>query len=263
MFFFSLITYVLLQLGHELEKMDADKSSSKYMCDLEKRLRISLEHHRERILRMSADISTSRQHFIAQLIEAICQADTMNSYNAEPAMRPSTFVKFASVDVQVESVHNILRSFADDERFVGFWAVVLKSSSSTGSLLEGAIAANPSFVTKTHVTMAHFLQMKQEILKATFEPLCGSRVKVKVLALLWSKRVAALAVVVASEGENGVRVPSPLNQFPHITIWYSSDASSKESNELPMQLESGESQRIDFEEPIDLPGVISLWKGSP
>lgn len=253
-----------------MQNIEATKNAvnHQYLDDLENRLRISIEKHQACISKMTIDIATSRQKLVSQLIEVMCQSKNLRSYpslssQSEATMR-SSFVKLAAVDVETESVHKILQSHIDDERFIPFWDIVLKGreSSSSPDTVQDAISSGPNFVGKMHVTMAHFLQMEQAVMKATFGPLCGSKVNIRVSALLWNERVAALEVTVlgcSKEEYSSSPVPSPQNRFPHITIWHSSDAQAKESNDLPAQVDSGKAYRICFEDPVELTGIISLW----
>ena len=256
------------QYACELQNIDASKNSDhKYLNELEERLRSLLKQYRDQIVGMSVEISTSRRRFVSQLAEIVCQSDSLESYAlSEGTMKRPSFVKLAAVDIDPESVHKLLQEYTEDARFIPFWENVMEAKPKTSEeTMTAATAEDQKFVANTHETMAHFHQMKQADMKAAFEPLCGSRVSVKVSALLWSDRVAALAVTdVGSDdrSESSPVVPRPMNIFPHITVWHSRDAQARESNDLPSLVESGEANRIDFDDPVELSGVIALWRST-
>lgn len=248
-----------MQYGYDLDKIDTDKQEDPYLEDLESRLRACLQQHRDNVLRMTCDEATSRQRFIAQLVERVAEAGALESYYVSSESMTASFIKIASVDVDVKSVHGVLRSFFGDDRFEPFWRTTLGDCSPDEAFSDSS-KLDRNFVAKTHVTMAHFRQMKQEELKEAFEPLCGSRVEITVSSLLWSDRAAALAVTVAVKTENGADMPPPKNSFAHITVWHDERASAVESNDLPKLVKSGEAHQIDFVDPIRLTGVVSLWR---
>jgi hypothetical protein len=137
-----------------------------------------------------------------------------------------------------------------------------------GSTIDSSSWTN-ILVRKPHVTMAHFLQMDQAGLRAAFEPLVGTVVPMIATALLWSDRTAALAVTILQSqqsssisGDDDVvvtTIPPPKNAFAHVTVWCSPSASAVESNDLPLLVASGKAHRVEFVEPVELTGTVSLW----
>jgi len=248
------------QAGYDSKKLDPTTKEDKYLEDLECRIRAAIRRHRDVLASMTVEEGVSCKRFVSQLTEVVCQADSLESYELPEATNQSSFVKLVALDVPADSITNALRNYSGVERFKGFWEAILGVGKSPEEFPDHIRSAKGKFVSNTHVTMAHFRNMKQEQMKAMFQPLSGSRVKVSVAALLYSERVAALEVSVADMDENNAEVPRPQNGFAHVTIWHSVEASPVESNDLPSQLESRKAHRIPFDEKIDFTGVISMWK---
>ncbi len=101
------------------------------------------------------------------------------------------------------------------------------------------------FSRNPHITMAHWKEKTQEQIRLAFEPICDSRVSVTATAFLWNTQVAAIAVTVADETEDGKAVLRPDNVFLHVTIWCQDGASPFQSNSLPGLVETGEAHRIE------------------
>ena len=76
---------------------------------------------------------------------------------------------------------------------------------------------------------------------------------------MWNTQVAAIAVTVADETEDGKAVLRPDNVFLHVTIWCQDGASPFQSNSLPGLVETGEAHRIELLDPVIFDGTISLW----
>lgn len=199
----------------------------------------------------------TRQSFLSSLVEKVAEAESIKSYEA-----PS-FVKIASIDVEVGAVHEILLRLREEDRLSSFFDSALKGSdihdvlSSNGT--DHTNAEGLGFVSATHVTLAHCRQMSQSELRSKFTPHLGCEIELLVSGLLWNERVMALAVTVAETTKNGEALPAAQNSFVHITVWHEKGASPIEANDLPRLLEAMEAQRIEFESPIPLVGIVSLW----
>jgi hypothetical protein len=176
----------------------------------------------------------------------------------------SGFIKIVSVDVSQELAHSLLRNVAKSHpRVSKFLDQLFKGGDNTvtAPMSVDGVFPGENFISDTHVTMVHFSQLKQSTMREHFETFIGCTVNVTVTGILWNKRIAALAVEVATEtvDKPELEIPAPKNSFPHITIWHQKDASARESNELLGLVESGGAERIDFCEPVVIQGAISFW----
>jgi hypothetical protein len=103
------------------------------------------------------------------------------------------------------------------------------------------------FVSTTHLPMAHF-ERTPEATQQVYRGVLGTRVELKVTALLWSTLFAAFVVDVAEQTECGKKLSKSHNPFSHITIWFRGTTAFM-ANWLPDLVKSGEAQRIEFENP--------------
>jgi hypothetical protein len=213
--------------------------------------------------------STSRAVFNAKLLEIVADAENRSCREAagEPA-RP--FVTLAAIDVDSVTILGLLRKTSDDARFGSFWQTVNRSSNRTAFSNEDSSITAPSWPKKPHVTMIHFSQADQDRIYSVFAPLEGHCVELRATSIVWSHRIAALEVDVAektSHGDEndvstgwGVRsVPRPRNDFVHVTIWCSEDASAVEANALPLLVESKQAERVELLPAVEFRGVFHLW----
>jgi Fungal tRNA ligase phosphodiesterase domain len=218
--------------------------------------------HRNLLLSFSEDVDVSRNVFVTKLSEHIVRTKSILTY--EVSARP--FITLASIDVNVQGVHSILLSMKSDLRFSNFFTIIMDGEAIIDNLLKGDSNASKQksakFVNRTHVTLAHYKQMSQDCLKEVFDPLNGTEVDFSVVGLLWSNNIAALAVRIPSVTKIGSNLPPCRNNFPHITIWHQHNTATAESNNLPSLVLTGEAYQIDFDEPISLDGIISLWDDS-
>lgn len=223
----------------------------------------------------------SRKSLTSQLIDCVGKVDALEEeYDGFAAAKE--FSKIASIDIEFASIATVIEELVSKEQAPAFLTTILgeiatklraahgTSSSGTNQNADTSSAsATPPLITsigkvidQPHVTMAHFHQLSQSDMKATFQPLSGSRAQVKVLRILWSDRVAALGVETPPTTENGDRLPQPLNAFPHITVWRSDGVRAVESNDLPKLVEAGEAHQLILTDPIMLTGTVSLWASS-
>lgn len=234
------------------------------VAEIETRLRSVLEKHRSFLLSLAADPKVSKESFASQLLERVSALpDSADLLDGEPTAADA--VKIASVDVKQASIHSLLVDIAKTSPVV---TEVLKKCSEPSndtnetanvSTNDDGVLVGENFVADTHVTMAHCSQVSQNMLREAFEPLIGCKVNVRVTGILWNDDSVALAVKVDSSTQDEKSVPAPKNVFPHITLWYKPGVSAAFSNELPALVEAGKAQRVDFEEPVVLEGVVSLW----
>lgn len=254
--FFDILRCHPTQYGYDLEKADTTNLKDEYLDDLERRLRDCVEQYRHQILGLSADKAVTRQSFLSSLIEKIAEVQSIEKYEA-----PS-LLKIASIDIDVNAVHKILSLLKVNTHL----SPILEQNLSDLCIeefipcgIDRGTAEGHGFVTKTHVTLAHCRQMRQSELRSIFTPLLGAEVELSATGLLWNERVIALAVTVAEETKSGKALPLAQSSFVHITVWLAEDASAVEANSLPGLVLTHKAHRIDFESPISLRGVVSLW----
>jgi hypothetical protein len=243
-----------------------------YLDDLEQRLREGLDRHRSLLLSLAVDEATSRKVLASKLMEAVAEVDSRST--SETLGEPSRpFVTLAAIDVSYDAVQELLLFTLKDGRFHTFWETVGRNRpDDVGAAQELPAGASGLWIEKPHVTLVHFSQTDQQSLYGTFGPLEGVRVKVRPRAILWNRRVAALAVEVDATSvptDEGVEVgalrthaiPPSRNPFVHVTIWCSDDASSVESNDLPSLVESKQAEKVDLDDsaPLEWMGVVRLW----
>lgn len=237
---------------------ESSKVQDPFVDDLEKRLRSLLAQYRENLLERTVERSFSCQVFVSQLNERIANINSMDSYTAlEVTDQP--FISIASIDINAKSVHNLLDSLEKDERLSTFWATILDDTTSEKTESVGSKYQSENFSRNPHITMAHWKEKSQEQIRLAFEPICDSRVSVTATAFLWNTQVAAIAVTVADETEDGKAVARSDNAFSHVTIWCQDGASPFQSNSLPALVETGEAYRVELQEPVTFEGTISFW----
>lgn len=242
-------------MGFANQEQDIKKLPSAYLDGLEERIRQCLRLHHELLLGMSMDLSAARTRFSSHLLEAIAQVDCIDANSLDAS---DSFVKLAAIDVHFELIQTFLCSLPRDEKTDSFWKAVLQGSTTP---VDSGSPLNRSFKRQTHVTMAHFSDVSQSQTHALFDPVLDCSVALKVTGLLWNDRVAALAVDLPSHTVDGSLLPRPAKPFPHITVWCHDQASAVESNQLPLLLQSGKTESIEFPEPHhEFVGFVSFWK---
>lgn len=177
----------------------------------------------------------------------------------------TSFIKIVSVDVPVESVHEMFRTCVQlnptgdisDFMSVAFEGTPRSTDSGTSGIFRGK-----SFVTNTHVTIAHFSQLQQDTLHKMYDSLEGCSITVWVTGFLWSESVAAFSVLIPpeTEGETRRTVSSPRNNFCHLTLWHAEGTEAFVSNQLPDMVRNGKAQQVRFDEPLPLKGICSFWE---
>jgi hypothetical protein len=236
---------------------DSSKVQDPFVDNLENRLRSLLAQYRENLLERTVERSSSCQVFVSQLNERIANINSMNSYTAVDTGPP--FINIASLDIDPKSVRTLLQSLEEDERLSTFWAMTLDDSTPEKADSVASKYENKKFSRNPHITMAHWKEKSQEQIRLAFEPISDSRVSVTATAFLWNTQVAAIAVTVADETEDGKAVLRPDNVFSHVTIWCQDGASPFQSNSLPGLVETGEAHRIELHDPVIFDGTISFW----
>ena len=227
--------------------------------DLETKLRFEVEKHREFLLGITEDESVSRTTFVSQLVERVAECDALTDYESD---RP-LFIKLAAIDVECKSIHRLLLNLYGIKELESFFATVLGDRKADDVFAcEGAIS-DPRFVSETHVTLGHFREVPQDEMRSLFAPLQGKLIRLAATSLFWNDRIAALGVSVENAAECGAAVPAARNEFVHITLWFSKEASAVESNKLPELVATGFASCFEFDAPVPLQGIISLWEAKP
>jgi Fungal tRNA ligase phosphodiesterase domain len=213
--------------------------------------------HRRCIFRGTADVSEVRKVFVSSLKQMVIEVDSIVSYDDHQ------YVKIASVDVHVRAVHSILTGLQHNAKLRPFLHALLVDGGMDGVLDDEGndhfYAKELGFETRTHVTLAHYLETPQDELLAQFLPHVDAQVELHATSLLWSETVMALQVRVEERTSRGAILPPSKNAFVHITVWCAEGTAPYEANKLPALCDANVAQCIDFETPIVLTGVISLW----
>eukprot|EP00271_Cylindrocystis_brebissonii_P006260 TRINITY_DN18972_c0_g1_i1.p1 TRINITY_DN18972_c0_g1~~TRINITY_DN18972_c0_g1_i1.p1 ORF type:complete len:1171 (+),score=244.92 TRINITY_DN18972_c0_g1_i1:325-3837(+) len=116
---------------------------------------------------------------------------------------------------------------------------------------------------RSHVTLAHHRSHGHAAV-IEYAALEGAKVQMEAKQLLFNKHCAALHVhweSGASAGGSGQRQQQQVvsaTEFNHITIWLAPKAKAVASNDLPLEVECGESTRLEFEHPLQLLGKVEL-----
>jgi hypothetical protein len=237
------------KFGYDLKKTKV-KSGDKNIQSMENRLRECLASRRDMLLNSTVSEGASQTEFVSQII------DRVTTCNARKSKEPEAFVKIVSIDVEMDAVHALLKKY-EDSAAMEFLNVALAGKPHSNSF-QGGKYAGKDFVSTTHVTMAHFERTPHATMRELYGGVIGARVELKVTALLWNTRVAAFAVDITEQTQDGRKMPKSQNPFSHVTIWFR-ETTAFEANRLPDLVKSGEAQRIDFENPIPLSGEISFW----
>ena len=228
-----------------------------YLEDLESRIRDCVARHCDLIRGLTAEESDTRATFSSSLLEKVAEADGITSYEA------ASFFKLASIDVAMTAVLDILSSTITNKDVSPFFEKILNGNAIHTLLVPNGVddpkAEDLGFVTKTHVTLAHCRETSQSKLRLTFKPLVGAEVDLVASGLLWNERVMALAVTVPERTNDGQILPVSKNEFVHVTVWIHETASAVESNNLPTLVSANQAQRLDFESPVALQGIVALW----
>lgn len=266
-----------MQFGYEKDKVDTtslkEKDADAYLDDLELRLRNTLQQYQHVILSMAVNLSDTRQRFVQSLVDKISEVDSMlTSYEAPPSL-----IQLVAIDIDQKTVYDILQDLQRhrNKELEHVFEQVLQGSSwenihTNHDEDDNTIAKELGFVTKTHVTLAHYRDMSQSDIRSMYTPYIESSVELVTNALYYNERIMALAIknnIHKSEimTNDGTILPiSPSSgqgvnrDFLHITIWCCKGVSAFEANALPSLVEEGKACHIEFPEQV-LQGSISFW----
>jgi predicted DNA-binding protein YlxM (UPF0122 family) len=250
--------------------------------DLESRLRNTLQQHQDAILQLTADITDSRQQFVQSVVDKIHEVNTMlTSYEAPPSL-----IQLVAIDIDRKSVYDILQDiqFHQQSDKLSFFFEQILQGHSWESLIhddnneDSTISDDLGFVTKTHVTLAHYRDMSQTNIQSIYTPYMESSVELTTNAIYYNERIMALAIKNNKSSEiitnDGTILPmsssstsslSPLrseqeqnDDFAHITIWCNKGTSAYEANVLPSLVRCHKAKCVEFPE-HSLLGSISFW----
>jgi hypothetical protein len=257
----ALTTALQMQFGYALErkKMEAMLSKDAAVKEVEGMLRATLAKHKDLLLGLTADETTSRSAFVDQvtsLTKSVCENDTMSDAKANATASTAatcTKISIASIDISFQDIHGALKAIATED------VRVMEALNSMGAEVGNSVfSKDRGFEQKTHVTMAHSSRMSQREMRSKFEALLTQSVVVRVVGLLWSDRIAALAVELSSASETGDGIPKCCNTFVHVTLWRDG-AKSMESNQLPSLVSEREAFEVTFRSPFEVKGAFSFW----
>jgi hypothetical protein len=256
----ALTAALQMQYGYALErkKIEAMVSKDPAVKAMEGVLRATLAKHKDFLLGLAADENTSRLAFIdhvTSFTRKVCEDDTTSDAKADGTSVAATCkkIRVVSIDFSVQDIHGALKAVAiEDVR-------VMEALKFMGAEVGNSIfSKNRGFEQQTHVTMAHSSRTSQQEIRSKFESLLTQGVAVMVIGLLWSDRIAALAVELSSASETGAGIPKCSNTFAHITLWRDG-AKSMESNQLPSLVSDGKASEVTFRNPFEVKGLFSFW----
>lgn len=224
------------------------------------RIRERILNHRGLILGLTTKPDISCGKFASSLCRIVSELETTGTVRSSVT---SPFVKLAAIDVDFRAVHALLLNVSKcSKALTSFLDTILEGNSGDqvfGSDSSSALAEKIGFVLQTHVTLAHSSGISQSEMTVKFRNLSGCGVQLSAVAVLWSATVMALEVAVSTHTEDGKVLPLSENKFVHITVWFQSGTKAFTANELPMLCEKGLAQRVDFNSPIPMCGVVALW----
>lgn len=234
-----------------MDKKNVKQFKNDDLDELEIRLRTAISRHRDYLHTLTVDEEIAKEKFISQLKEQVAACDEVSVYDAAVPK----FIKLASIDVDRKCLIGIFKSLHGESGLHRFFNNIL-GNRSIEDVFDGG---DRRFVTKTHVTLAHFNDVPQADFHKKFDHLKDLRVYLSVIALYWNMDNAALEVNVEQMTTCGKELPPPDNAFRHITIWVADHSSAVKSNRLPAQLENGQACKYVFNKPFSVEGTISLW----
>ena len=289
-----LVEALQLRHGHDNNRKSKVKKEDPQLIDLEKRIRLSIETHKETIRNMTVNLENTEETFAVHIMDRIKSMSNKRDRFVEPLLIDPiqddniyNTVKLVSIDIDWVNIHEFLQKHR--ESLNNFYDSIQLFSSPlpqgtntedgdttmtdanrvTGALnnrdceaISNSHLPDPNFVECTHITMAFAGEKNSpEALISKFHRLQGREVKIFVTGFLWSSTSAALAIKIASSttGEDSVPVPACENTFAHVTVWCAPGIKKSLSNQLPNLIESGEAFRVDFDNEDVLMGKISFW----
>ena len=257
-----LVEALQLRHGHDKNKKFKVKKDDSQMIDLEKRLRSSIEAHKETISAMTVNLEDTKEAFAVQMTNRMQSLSNKTDKIVEPPVAASiqdddisTSVKLVSIDIDSVQILELLEKHRESGVLKDFFDFIQSFSSSPPS-------SEPNFVESTHVTMAFAGEKNSpETLVSNFFNLQGREIRMFATGFLWSTTNAALAIQIApcTAGVKALSVPSCENSFAHITVWVAPDVKKSLSNQLPNLVEAGKASRVNFDEQDVLAGKLSFW----
>lgn len=272
------------------EKDLALKPISNAMKDAEDRLRSVVKAEAKFLHDLECEEHKSSLEFVNQLkgyIELIQNEELLQQHNTNSSMTSAgrntvVLVKLASIDVSLDQIYNLISNQLPNHPKLQEFIEKIGSLPKLEDYDDEPFPKNEkkidtdsgSFITKTHVTMAHQSVCSQEELISEYKSLQGFNVQLEVTGILFSEKVAALSVQLPStcnnsrKNESGesssssVLLPKCRNDFPHITFWHRNDTSSVEGNQLPIDVKDGQATNILFGCGHLVSGTISFWDQS-
>ncbi len=257
-----LVEALQLRHGHDKNKKFKVKKDDSQMIDLEKRLRSSIEAHKETISAMTVNLDDTKEAFTVQLTNRIQSLNNKTDKIVEPPVAASIQdddilknVKLVSIDIDRVQILELLEKHRESGVLKDFFDFIQSFSSSAPS-------SDTNFVESTHVTMAFAGEKNSpETLVSNFFNLQGREIRMFATGFLWSTTNAALAIQIApcTAGVKTLSVPACENSFAHITVWVAPDVKKSLSNQLPKLVEAGKASRVNFDEQDELAGKLSFW----
>jgi hypothetical protein len=251
----ALIDAIQLQYGYDIKKKNTSDAKDQVVVEAESLLRTSVETHSEWLLSLTINPDVSKKAFVSQIADhaKILEEEKDMTSGRLDAQLDVPLVKIVSLDISVTSVHEILKMHSSE--LSSFFELAIDDFE---ELPEGKLPGL-NFIPNTHVTLVHFSAMPQSDIHSLYGHLVGKEVEVKLVGLLWSDRVAALAVEISMATIDGIPMPTPSKEFSHISVWCRKGSRPFESNYLPSLVSTQKAQQVDFQSGLSVRGVLSFW----
>lgn len=238
---------VLLQTRRDMKSKE--KCGLQDQIEIEARVRSSVKNHQHYIDSLTPALEDAKRQFVTGVARAIATLPEDVSDDTQPSDAKS--IKIVSLDFALEDVNSAVQSLESTVPEIKEYFVqreAYRGNDENDKTLS-------RHITSLHCTYAHASEVSQSSMVSTFEHLIGKTHEAKMTAFLYNEDVAAIELQMAKSGT----VPTPVNEFAHITLWCREGVEAYQSNELPSKLEEGEAKCVKFDEPVDICGTFSFW----
>lgn len=234
------------------------KSSDQDEIEMEELLRAAIKKHESLLSNLTSTVKVSKQSFQSQLREMIGSlGESFTARSISNDANVSKAIKIVSLDVPVKIVRSALKMVSEDSEDIKQYLAKRDEDICN----DEDNVKQDRFITSTHCTFAHSSKISQSDMKASFNHLLGTTVELSATALLYSDTIAALQVVLppTTTAESKSPIPSPQNEFAHITVWCGKHTKSSTSNQLPCSVETSAATIVEFKNPVPIKGVFAFW----
>ena len=224
---------------------------------MERRLRAMISQHESFLESLCNAEFESRSAFFKQL-SYLSSSLTKRETARHVHSTGHKFIEIVSIDIDRDIIDRVLEEIRKDcVQLEHLMMRIGKKHSNKGTLNLNQISEGTS-VEKTHVTMAHFSQLSQQDILKGFAHVEGRPVTVTITDILIGESIAAFRVKLPKVLDDLRVMPSCLNVFPHVTIWFGSNESAAKSNDLPAMVERKEAIQVELSHQ-SIAGTFCFW----